>query len=100
MYFARPLSCLDPSVIITSPSEREGYIDQVASRKYYDLNIQPVLTMSFQLQELLAKFSGVTYGVTGVTAAIVIIAILTRRPNVSIMTKTIHSSLSFDSLRY
>ena len=44
MYFARPLSCLDPSVIITSPSEREGYIDQVASRKYYDLNIQPVLT--------------------------------------------------------
>ena len=56
--------------------------------------------MSFQLQELLAKFSGVTYGVTGVTAAIVIIAILTRRPNVSIMNKTIHSSLSFDSLRY
>ena len=44
--------------------------------------------MGFQLQELLVKFSGVTYGVAGVAAAIVIIAILTRRPNVSKMNKT------------
>jgi hypothetical protein len=56
-----------------------------------ELNIQPSLTMRFQLQELPAKFSGVTYGVAGIAAAIVIIARLTRRPNVSEMNKTTHS---------
>ena len=61
--------------------------------------MQPVLTMMcFQLQELLVKFSGVTYGVAGIAAVIVIIAMLTRHPNVSKMNRTAHSSLSFDSL--
>jgi hypothetical protein len=44
--------------------------------------------MDFQLQELLAKFLGVTYGIAGVAAAIIIIAMLTRRPSVSKMNKT------------
>ena len=39
--------------------------------------------MGFQLQDLPMKFSGVTYGAAGIAAAIVIIARLTRRPNVS-----------------
>ena len=51
--------------------------------------------MGFQLQELLVKFSGVTYGVAGVAAAIVIIAILTRRPNVSKMNKITHPPAEF-----
>jgi hypothetical protein len=49
--------------------------------------------MGFQLQELLVKFSGVTYGVAGVAAAIIIVtvAMLTWGPNVSKMNKTIDS---------
>ena len=44
--------------------------------------------MGLQLPELLMKLSGVTYGVAGIAAAIatvIMIAKLTRRPNVSIM---------------
>ena len=44
--------------------------------------------MGLQLHELLMKLSGVTYGVAGIAAAIVaviMIAKLMRRPNVSIM---------------
>ena len=49
--------------------------------------------MGFQLQELPVKFSGVTtYGIAGIIAAIAIIAMLTRRPNVS---KTTHSLAEF-----
>jgi hypothetical protein len=57
--------------------------------------------MGFQLQELPMKFSGVTYGVAGITAAIVImIAKLMRRdPNVSKMNRSSHCPLSFDPLR-
>jgi hypothetical protein len=44
--------------------------------------------MGLQLQDLPMKLSGVTYSVVGITAAIVIIARLTRRPNVSKMNKT------------
>jgi uncharacterized membrane protein YuzA (DUF378 family) len=55
--------------------------------------------MGFQLQELPTKCSGVIYVLAGVAAAIVIIAMLTRRPNVSKMNKTTHSPLSYDSLR-
>lgn len=50
--------------------------------------------MGFQLQELV-KFSGVTYGVLGIAIAIVIIGMLTWRPNVSKMNKIIHSSAEF-----
>ena len=52
--------------------------------------------MGFQLQELPVKFSGVTtYGIAGIVAAIVIIAILMRRPNVSKMNKTTHFLAEF-----
>ena len=54
--------------------------------------------MGLQLHELLMKLSGVTYGVAGIAAAIVtaiMIAKLTRRPNVSKMTKTTHSPTEF-----
>jgi hypothetical protein len=47
--------------------------------------------MGFQLQELPMEFSGVTYGVAGIVAALVIITKLTRRPNVSKMNKATHS---------
>jgi hypothetical protein len=44
--------------------------------------------MGLQLQDLPMKLSGVTYSVVGIAAAIVIIARLTRGPNVSKMNKT------------
>ena len=59
------------------------------------LGIQPALTMSFQLQELLMKFSGVAYGVAGIAAAIVVIARLTRHPNISKMNQTTDSPTEF-----
>ena len=51
--------------------------------------------MYFQLHELPIKFSGITYGVAGISAAIVIVARLTRRPNVSKMNKLTHSPAEF-----
>ena len=62
------------------------------------LSPKQALTMGFQLHESLMKLSGVTYGVAGIAAAIVtaiMIAKLTRRPNVSKMTKTTHSPTEF-----
>ena len=62
----------------------------VSNRSAYSLH------MSFQLQELPVKFSGVTtYGIAGIIAATVIVAMLMRRPNVSKMNKTTHSLAEF-----
>ena len=54
--------------------------------------------MLFQLQEPPVKFSGVTYGIAGIAAAIFIIARLRRLSNVSKIDKTT-LPLSFNLLR-
>ena len=52
--------------------------------------------MGFQVQEVPMKFSGVTYGVAGIAAAIlIIIASLARCRNVSKMNKITHSAAEF-----